>query len=233
LKSIFLAFIVICVCALIGTAFFKILEKTESENDFSHKILITPITGAGVLMCLSQILSLILTMKQVASLIPILILVCIYVLRKTLLVGIKNIFKYHLPELIIIYILLIYYLYPLLTRSELSSYTYFNNDGMYYMSNIDWLQNHTIFSPFSIETMPFYETSHYILESTRFGFDILSALFASFFSIEAFQIFTPISGVFAVMAVSAITYFLKESFGMPRKAQMAGFIIIKPAITYS
>lgn len=235
MQSIFLALVLICICTLIGLAFFKLLENKEEQSNFSlnNKILIAPITGAGILMCLSQILSIIFTMNQVANIIPIVIIYCIFILRNNFSSGFKTIFTKHITELIIGYILLIYYLYPLLTRSELSSYVYFNNDGMYYMTNIDWLQNHTLLSEFSIETMPFYETSHYILESTRFGFDILGALFASFFSIEAFQIFTLMSGAFALMAVAAITYFLKTSFGMPYKAQMVGFIIVGSAFVWN
>lgn len=213
-------------CSIPGAAVLKVVNRKNSKFVLSSYALLIPLTGAASIMIIAQFSSLLLTMNQFALLYPILFLFSIYVLRNNIVSGCKKIIQNYKAELTILFLMTVFLLYPVFSRQELGTYQYVNNDGMFYLSTISWLKEHTLLEVSTFSGKPFYDTALYIFKSTRFGLDTLGAFFASLFNKESHEILSILGASAGVMSAGAIAYFLKYTFKMPKWPQMVGLCLI-------
>nr|WP_122012245.1 hypothetical protein [Maliibacterium massiliense] len=166
-----------------------------------------PILGAIGTTCFAQILALVFPMHVIAIIYLLLCVVGIYYARAYVLPWLRGMARNKVLLLVLGAGCLLLH-YPVLARGELVSLQNTNNDIAYYVSSMDWLQNHALCEQIAFSnTMPFYALANYMFTVTRFGTDILGALIMAVANLQAHQVYFVLSTTLTLATIMA-AYFL-------------------------
>lgn len=196
---------IIVISFIIGLGFVR-LVKVENQVITSEGFLFfLPVIGILSLICFIQILSIWFSTLIICYIVWFLVIIFTLLFRKDLKTIFINCFNHKVLLTILLGTILLFSFMSII-KNEMVSIQYYNNDIMYYLSSMDWLQDHNIrqaveYSP----SFPFYKTAEYMIHQTRFGTDLFGSLLMSMFKLEGHQVFTSMGVAFA--AVSGFTVY--------------------------
>lgn len=190
-----------------GTALLKIIGVKKECYYKKGYIYCSPLIGAVGAICISQMLCVFMPVKTIASLSIVVTAVCLFYIKDIL----KNINSFNDKYLIILFIFaIVLFAFPLIEKNELFSIQKLNNDIMYYLSSMEWLQNHTLLDKVDFtKNYPFYSLADFMVTKTRFGADILGSLYMSLFGLEAHEVFTVLTITFVIITNCALVFLAK------------------------
>jgi hypothetical protein len=200
------------------------------EKRFIHDmgfVCVLPLAGAVGTICFAQILSLFLTMKQAGVLFVITLVIgsCFYS-REYIAECFQAISKSKVIVFCIVAVPLVLS-FPAILQGELLSIQRDNNDIIYYLSTIEWYQNHTILDTITFDAhYPWNALVDMMMNAnkTRLGIDFFGALWTGLFGLEPHQTFSPISVLFALM-LSLAAYGL-AGFGLKMSEKSCGYVLV-------
>ncbi|MDR0558057.1 MAG: hypothetical protein LBG43_09405 [Treponema sp.] len=203
---------------------FRVEKRFVCDMSF---VCIVPLAGAVGTICFAQICSLFLTMKQAGALFVIALVVgsCFYS-REYIAECFRTISKSKIITFCIVAIPLVLS-FPAILQGELLSIQLDNNDITYYLSTMEWYQNHTILDPITFDARrPWNALTDMMVNAnkTRLGVDFFGALWTGLFGLEPHQTFSSISVLFALM-LSLAAYGL-AGFGLKMSEKSCGYALV-------
>ncbi|MDR1074563.1 MAG: hypothetical protein LBL45_12990 [Treponema sp.] len=200
------------------------------EKRFIHDmsfVCIVPLVGAVGTICFAQIFSLFLTMKQAGILFVITLVIgsCFYS-REYIVECFRTISKSKVIVFCIVAVPLVLSV-PAILQGELLSIQRDNNDIIYYLSTMEWYQDHTILDAITVDPRyPWIELVDIMMNrnKTRLGVDFFGALWTGLFGLEPHQTFSPISVLFVVL-LSLAAYGL-AGFGLKMSEKCCGYVLV-------
>jgi len=224
--SVFYAVLIIIISSIVGLAILKVISRGSVLDKWSGEIAIAPLAGAVSVMCISQMLAHVLTMRQISIAFILVLFICLLYLRA----DYNNIMRelvQHRSTLFIMLFIIIMLNYPSIMKGEMVSVHQANNDIMFYLSTMDWMQDHTILQTVSFTAeSPYYVCAEYIFSNTRYGADVLGALMMSTFGLESYEIFGILGAVLSTMSSLVFYYFGRHVLKLPRLASIIILAIV-------
>lgn len=231
MKVILISVILICYCTILGLAITKFLNlennasNTEKNISKSQYWSIVPLLGAITLVCILQSITIFFTIQVIKYIMFGLMILLIFYIKeyiKWFFICIKD-NKY---ICLIIGFSLFILNYPVAIKNQLISFQNTNNDIIYYLASMDWLQNHTILEPvtYTLE-YPFYSLAEFMIKTTRFGTDLLGALFMAMFNLEAHEIFFILTSSLAIMSILAVYFFMSYGLKLSKRIILIATIV--------
>ena len=224
--SVFYAVLIITTCSIIGLAILKVISRGSVLDKWGGELAIAPLAGAVFVMCISQMLAHVFTMKQISIVFILVLFICLLYLR----VDYNNIMRelmQHRSALFIILFIIIVLNYPSIMKGEMVSVHQANNDIILYLSTMDWMQDHTLLQTVSFTTeSPYYVCAERIFSTTRYGADVFGALMMSTFGLESYEIFGILGAVLSTMSSIAFYYFGRHVLKLSRLASIIILAIV-------
>lgn len=214
MKIILFFLLILLFFYIIGSFFLLVIDK---KNDITpaNKNLIAPVIGVALCVCVSQLANMFVSAKTIgmAWVIFVICALAFGIQKFKANFGIDNCNK----VIIVVDMLVVLVLtFPLAKGNELLSLQYANNDIIYYLSTMDWLQEHSALQhvQFSGE-MPYYLCAQYILKTTRYGTEVVGSVIMWIFNLEAHEVFSLLGGVYVVLTGHVVLYCTKKVFNIP------------------
>lgn len=210
------------VIGVIFRSFFCMIAKTKADFSDSSESLILPLIGAGITVCATQTLNIVLPARAIAVIYTPLIIYGIVKFRK----EIFGFFRTFLKNRVVLgaaFVSVILAVLPCIGYNSFLTLHFANNDAAYYFSSIEWLRDNSVVQAFSSgiyfsDTHPFDSLADYIIKTTRIGTDILIALIISYLPLRAYQVYLLMCAVFCALCVFAASYASEHVFGMSKTA---------------
>ena len=228
-------FIIVCIGILFitGELFVKYTSLKMGYQNGLAISLITPLIGFAILTCLTQLLNLLFPVRTIAMLVLVVwsVLVCrerAYICRS--LGAVLR--QWKMIGAILLAVVVIGY--PLFIKDGLYSIQYPNNDIIYYLSSMDWLQNHTLRDTYtwSVEQQ-FYAPAWYMVTYTRFGTDEFGSLLMSLFNLEAHQVFSSLCVIGAVLGTLSCGFISENILHIERKYTPICILLMCAAVPWN
>lgn len=220
MKPLLFYIILLLIFDLIGFFILELLKKCLKDN-IEKKYLLNVVIGSGVMVCISQCLSIAFNASIIALIWwAILIFICLFYNKKYFMNLIQRIRKN--------YILIIgalgsfcLFTYPMIKSNELLSYQYQNNDIIYYLATIDWLHEHSLLQKvIYTTTRPLYLCAEYIFSTTRFGTDTFASTLSQMLHLEAHEIFSFLGIAFITITGIVVYYLARYIFKMSKSSSL-------------
>lgn len=205
------------------------LFKVESKF-FNHKgLLVLPSAGIIFLMCYIELFNLFIPIKWLVY--PYIFFIAYGIAKyKDSILGYLKLLFSSKRFLIIITLITLVWLFPLLGKSELASFQIWNNDIIYYLANMEWLQEHASTGKVIYDNShPLYWCAQYMLDRTRIGFDGYGAFIMSLWGLRAHEIFSCLGILFGITLLFNTYYFLSTVCTVPTEYKLVIIIIIAMA----
>ena len=214
---------------LIGSILLCLLDLENKILKNKSFLLIAPILGVLVTICLEETLFIFFPVKY-SSLI-FLILVVIFTLKyKKRILKILKYWKTMKSYIAIIIFSSFMVAIPSLKYFNLNSTQLMNNDIAYYLSSMEWIYNHNFISSNSLLIQyldkPFYIPSLYMIKVTRIGTDVLGATLMRILFLKPHQIFSVLGILFVGIVISTYGFLSSYVLRFNKRSNMLILIIL-------
>ena len=219
---IWAVFFIILICGI----FFCRLMKLDNTFYLGDGVYLVPLIGLIGIINIVELLNLFMTVRLISVLVFLVMICSGIVLRNEITLALKLLWR---NKFLVFFALMISvaFSYPVIIQNELSSFQVDNNDIMYYLSNMEWLVDHSSIEKVNYsDTAPFYWCAEYMLEKTRIGFDGFGTFIMSLFHLQAHQVFSDLGILFVTMSVFSVYYLLHNVLGVKEKRRDIFTIII-------
>ena len=216
---------ILLILSVYGAGTVKLLERIFKIRFIKNKVLY-PVIGSIFLIWFLQLSNLFFSVKNISYILLIFFLASLFFSGKDFISCVFRIRKNIFLIILLIFSLIICSL-PVLIHGGICSIQNFNNDIIYYLSSMDWLQNHSWLEKIEYSfNQPYFALAEYILRYTRYGLDLLGAFFMSIFNFEAHEIYFALSVAVSNLLCIAFYYTSRFLFEIDNVRVKMGLTII-------
>ncbi len=209
--NVIFIWVILFILFVSGIIFFKILRISEYYL-LKNGICLAPILGIIGIINSIECINLFMPVQYIIPFFCVFFLWGVLKYYIAIKRSLRNFFFNRKLVLLVVFCTLLFSC-PLIGVNELASIQSTNNDIMYYLSSMDWLNKHAALEKVVYQdTMPFYWCAEYMVSKTRLGFDGFGALVMGMFGLQPHQVFTDLGILFIVIAVLALSYMLDNVF---------------------